>query len=154
MKKTILALLFFPLLSMANTKDVVMDMMRIHAQYEVKVTDWYKKNDTWIVDFTSKQNEKIRVTITGDRVATYSSFPKPITDMFSTVCESVSAVVIPDAASWDENATENTKTLRHFWKDKGWDDFSESQDVTIDGWKISATKKSNELSCVIEPTTI
>lgn len=154
MKKILLALLFFPLLSMANTKDVVMDMMRTHAQYEVKVTDWYKKNDTWIVDFTSKENEKITVTITGDRVATYSAFPKPITDMFSTACKYVSAEVIPDAAYWDENATENTKAINRFWNNKEWSEPFHTQETVIDGWKLVVIKKPNELSCVIEPTSI
>ncbi|MDO7829479.1 MULTISPECIES: hypothetical protein [Providencia] len=154
MKKTILALLFFPLLSMANTKDVVMDYLRVSAQYQIDVTDWYKKNDTWLVDFKTKENEKMKVTISGNRVAVHSLFPKPITDIYSSGCASIAKEVIPEAGYWDENATENTKAINRFWNNKEWSEPFHTQETVIDGWKLIVIKKPNELSCVIEPTTI
>lgn len=65
MKKLVWMLLFFPLFAIADTKDIVMDWLRINAQYEVKPTEWYKKNDTWMVDFTTKKNEQMKVAVTG-----------------------------------------------------------------------------------------
>ncbi|HEQ1856993.1 TPA: hypothetical protein VEO38_000493 [Providencia alcalifaciens] len=154
MKKTLLALLFFPLLSIANTKDTVMDYLRVSAQYQISVADWYKKNDTWLVDFTTKENEKMKVTISGNRVAIHSLFPKPITDIYSSGCASIAKEVIPEAGFWDENATENTRAINVFWKNKGWGEQFHTQETVIDGWKLIAIKKTNELSCVIEPADI
>ncbi|WP_416762889.1 hypothetical protein [Morganella morganii] len=154
MKKLVWMLLFFPLFAIADTKDIVMDWLRINAQYEVKPTEWHKKNDTWMVDFTTKKNEQMKVAVTGNRVAIHSVFPQPITDMFFSGCASISSEVIPEAGYWDENATENTKALNQFWKDKGWSESTENKEVIIDGWKITAYKKPAELSCVIEAVSI
>ena len=152
MKKIVWVLLFFSTASMANTKDVVMDYMRSSAQYKVSPTEWYQKSDTWILDFTTEKNEKMKITVSGDRVAIDSHFPQPITNMFSSGCSSIAKEVIPEAGYWDENATPNTKALNQFWKDKIWDERSVNNEVVIDGWKITAYKNPTELSCVIEPS--
>ncbi|TDB41618.1 hypothetical protein [Photorhabdus luminescens] len=154
MKNILFIFLLLPLSAIANMKDTVMEYMRNSAEYQVKVTDWYKKNDTWITELTTRRNEKMKVTISGDRVAVHSYFSKPISDMSLSGCASVSKEVIPEASYWDENATANTKAVNQLWSDKGWQEKFQTKTVIIDGWKIIAIKKSLELSCVIEPVSV
>ncbi|MBS9435566.1 hypothetical protein [Photorhabdus hainanensis] len=154
MKNILFIFLLLPLSAIANTKDTVMEYMRVSAQYQVKVTDWYKKNDTWITELTIHHNEKMKVTISGDRVAVHSHFSKPISDMFSSGCASISKEIIPEAGYWDENATANAKAINQLWSDKDWQEKFQTKTVVIDSWKIIAIKKPLELSCVIEPVSV
>ncbi|NHB89211.1 hypothetical protein [Photorhabdus tasmaniensis] len=154
MKNILFIFVLFPLLSMAGTKDNVMEYMRVSAQYQVKLTDWYKKSDTWITELTTSSSEKLKVTISGDRVAIHSNFSKPISNMFNSGCASISKEIIPDAGYWDENTNANTKAISELWSDKSWLEKFQTKDIVIDGWRIIAIKKPLELSCVIEPVSV
>lgn len=152
MRVILLFSLFLSFVSNANTKDIVMDYLRIHAAYRINAADWYKKGDTWITESTEK-SEYLKVAITGDKVAVYSKFPTPISDMHLSGCATIYSQLVPDAAYWDENTNANTKAIDTLWTDKIWSEEYEDKETIIDGWKISIIKKPVEISCVIEPVS-